>query len=123
MSRSIWYVVLAVLLPVVLGGCAGEDRSDEMPRVPEGVVTSVTEQGDTCVLNGTVGVSHNSSLTECGFYWGNDTLAHHVEAAEAAYSFSALVDSTADGTYYAVAYATNGMGTTYGDTVHFTIRN
>lgn len=32
-----------------------------------------------------------------------------------------MTDSLGAGEYYAVAYATNGMGTSVGDTIYFTI--
>ena len=35
--------------------------------------------------------------------------------------FTAVTDSLSAGTYFAVAYAKNGVGTSYGDTIHFTI--
>lgn len=107
--------------PLMWLSCTGEDRSDEQPLVPGKVYATVTECGDSCIVNGFVGESHNSALTECGFYWGNDTLSNLFIADEASYNFSMIIDSVNNGTYYAVPYATNGIGTTYGDTVHFII--
>lgn len=112
---------LSVVLLCLLSACAGEDRSDERPRLPEGVAVSVEEQGDSCNLNGVVGESHNSSLTACGFYWGNDTLSNEVDMDSASFKFSTLVGNVGSGTYYAVAYAKNGVGTTTSDTVFFNI--
>lgn len=45
----------------------------------------------------------------------------HITTIEAV-SYSARLDSLAPGTYFSIAYATNGIGTTRGDTVVFTIK-
>ena len=60
-------------------------------------------------------------LKACGFKYGNDTLRAEVQAAEPLPSFSAETDSLGAGRYFAVAYAQNGMGTSYGDTLYFTV--
>lgn len=123
MKSPVCRMLLFVLAVVMLAGCSGEDRSDEMPRVPEGVVCTAAASGDSCRLTGVVGESHNSGLLSCGFYWGNDTLSNEIEMDSASYAFSAVVDSLQAGSYYAVSYATNGMGTTLSDTVYFRITN
>ena len=51
----------------------------------------------------------------------NDTLRAEVQATEPLPSFSAETDSLGAGRYFAVAYAQNGMGTSYGDTLYFTV--
>lgn len=112
---------LSVVLLCMLSACSGDDRSGELPRVPEGVSVSVEELGDSCRLNGVVGESHNSSLTACGFYWGNDTVSNEMKVDSASFAFSSVVGNVGSGTYYAVAYAKNGMGTTKSDTVYFNI--
>lgn len=99
----------------------GEDRSDEQPFAPTVETASVEVLGDSALLTGNVTSSLNSSLTKCGFAYGNDTLTLDVVSPDTAFTFSAVTDSLGAGEYYAVAYAANGMGTSYGDTLYFTI--
>ena len=82
---------------------------------------SAVAEGPRATLTGLVTASPNSSLKACGFKYGNDTLRAEVQAAEPLPSFSAETDSLGAGRYFAVAYAQNGMGTSYGDTLYFTV--
>lgn len=111
---------ILTVLPLVLSSC-GEDRSGEQPFAP--TVESLTAEvvGDSALLTGAVTASPNSSLRACGFAYGNDTLRATCTAPEAAETFTAVTDSLGSGTYFAVAYAQNGVGTSYGDTIYFTI--
>ena len=77
--------------------------------------------GDGVLLNGRVTDSPNSDVLECGFLYGNDTLRVKLKSEEVSLLFSAYADSLQNGNYYAVAYARNGVGTSYGDTVRFQI--
>ena len=105
---------------LVLNACSGEDRSGERPLAPAGVTAVAVEMGDSCILKGHVGESHNSPLTKCGFYWGNDTL-HHTVTLEPDVDFMDTVTAVGAGRYYAVAYAVNYIGATNSDTVYFYI--
>lgn len=99
--------------------CSGEDRSGEMPRVPVVSTGEATVEADSCRMTGSVGESHNSSLRECGFvYWAEEGSSVKI-VADTAYAFSAVADSLAAGSYSYAAYARNGMGTAYGDTLTF----
>lgn len=109
-----------VTASVLLASC-GEDRSGEQPLAPTIVMGGAVQQGDSVCLSAMVTSSVNSSLKECGFYYGNDTLALQTKADSAAASFQAFTDSLGSGEYYVVAYAKNGVGTTKADTAHFTV--
>lgn len=110
--------VAAVLL---LASC-GEDRSGEQPIAPTVENAGYEQTADSVVLTGRVTASPNSSLRECGFEYGNDTLSLTATAAVAAEVFTATTDSLGKGTYYAVAYARNGVGKSYAaDTIRFTL--
>ena len=103
-----------LLFLVWLAGCllsCGEDRSGEQPFPPTVESFGVTIVGTS---------SPNSSLRECGFSYGNDTLQASTLATEPSEDFIAVTDSLGAGVYYAVAFARNGMGTSYGDTIYFT---
>lgn len=112
-----------LLFLVWLAGCllsCGEDRSGEQPFPPTVESFGVTIVGDSALLHGVVTSSPNSSLRECGFSYGNDTLQASTLATEPSEDFIAVSDSLGAGVYYAVAFARNGMGTSYGDTIYFT---
>ena len=112
-----------VLLAIAAGAAAacGEDRSGEQPFAPTVQSVGVEVQQHTAVLTGAVLASPNSSLKECGFAYGNDTLRAKCTAAEPAATFTAETDSLGAGHYYAVPYASTGVGTTYADTLYFDI--
>ena len=112
-----------VLLAIAVGAAAacGEDRSGEQPFAPTVQSVGVEVKQHTAVLTGAVLASPNSSLKECGFAYGNDTLRAKCTAAEPAATFTAETDSLGAGHYYAVPYASNGVGTTYADTLYFDI--
>ena len=114
---------ILVLLAIAVGAAAacGEDRSGEQPFAPTVQSVGVEVKQHTAVLTGAVLASHNSSLKECGFAYGNDTLRAKCTAAEPAATFTAETDSLGAGHYYAVPYASNGVGTTYADTLYFDI--
>ena len=115
--------ITAVLLATaaMAVGCNGEDRSGEQPFAPTVATVSATPGGDSCVFAGQVLLSPNSVVSARGFRYGNDSIAKGVVSADSTDAFAAVADSLASGSYYVVAYATNGIGTSYGDTLTFTI--
>lgn len=119
MRSSLIPLVLAVLFPF-FASC-GEDRSGEQPFAPTVETVSAEVTADSALLTGRVTASPNSSLTACGFYYGNDSIDKTSVAPAPTENFTAMTDSLGAGEYYAVAYATNGMGTSVGDTIYFTI--
>ncbi len=113
-------ISLLAAVPALLASC-GEDRSGEQPLAPTVVMGSAVQQGDSVCLTAQVTSSVNSSLKECGFYYGNDTLSLQCKADSATASFRAFTDSLGKGEYYVVAYAKNGIGTATADTARFTV--
>ena len=116
-----WGGVFAACISIIYS-CSGEDRSGEMPRIPVVYTTSVVVSGDACTMNGLVAESHNSTLRECGFVYGmagENPLQLKTDTARA---FMAKVDSLENGDYFCVAYAKNGMGLSYGDTLRFVVK-
>lgn len=105
----------------ILCSCSGEDRSDEMPRVPVVRTTSAVAVGNVCTMSGMVEESHNSALRECGFVYGMAGENSVQFKTDTARTFMAKVDSLKDGDYFCVAYAKNGMGVSYGDTLRFVV--
>ena len=102
--------------------CSPEDRSDEQPFKPTVATRSATVQGTSCVVEGEILSSPNSTLLGGGFTWGNDTLRAQIAIGDTIESlFTGTITSLEPGDYFVAAFATNGMGTAYGDTLYFTI--
>ncbi len=114
------FLILLFSMLSLIASC-GEDRSGEQPFAPTVVMGTAVQQGDSVLLTATVTSSVNSSLKECGFYYGNDTLSLKTMADSATTSFRAFTDSLGAGEYYVVAYAKNGVGTATADTARFTV--
>ena len=114
------YLFSTLLAAMLLAAC-GEDRSGEQPFAPTLGEMSAVVMADSVRLTGIVTASPNSTLLECGFTYGNDTLRGKVQAPVLTSQFSVTIDSLLPGNYFAVGYAKNGVGTTYADTLRFTI--
>lgn len=115
-------VLLCLILLAIVSSCTGEDRSDEMPLAPKDVTISMQMLNDTSViLKGRVGDSHNNPLTKCGFIWGNSKESHQ-ETASTGFDFADTVIIVTPGNYYAIAFATNYIGTTNSDTLRFAFK-
>lgn len=114
---------LPFLFLLLLISC-GEDRSEEQPFAP--IVTTGTPivSASSVTLSGKVVASPNSTLSACGFVYGTaqQSLTSKVVMPTPSPDFTAVVDTLSAGTYYYSAYATNGIGTAYGDTLSFTIQ-
>lgn len=118
--KVVWsFFVLVFTMWLV--ACSGEDRSGEQPFPPTVRTLSCEAAGDSCMLTGVVDAAPNSRVKKQGFWYGNDTLKVELVSADTVPLFRAVADSLLPGRYYGVAYATNGMGTSYGDTLYFVI--
>lgn len=113
-------ITIVVLLLTILAAsaCEGEDRSGEQPFAPTVRTLAPIVDKHTVTMRGQVLSSPNSSITACGFLCGNDTLSLKL-SADKAVEFSLTTDTLMPGHYYITAYATNGIGTTNGDTLYF----
>ena len=126
MMKTIGYVFSAASLLLALSACNPEDRSGEQPFAPTVVNKGYQVEADSCLLIGEVTSSPNSRLKGCGFRYGNyntvDTLRLEVASEEALNNFTAYTKRLEPGTYYAVAFAQNGMGKAFApDSIYFTI--
>lgn len=118
------HVGIYLLFVFSISSCAGEDRSDERPFRPTVSTRSVSVEGNSCTLVGEVLSSPNSSLKNCGFSFGTKSTQQQISINNPSALFTARVDSLkAQQRYFAVAFATNGMGTSYGDTIWFKLNN
>lgn len=119
--KTHYFSYIALLLSsITLTACMGEDRSDEQPFAPTVELVGIHTDGPTAFMEGHVKESPNSSLLECGFHFGNDTMLVGI-LSDTDDHFFAETDSLEAGTYFAVAYARNGIGTSYSDTLRFEI--
>lgn len=111
---------ITVSLSVLMAAC-GEDRSGEQPFAPTLQTGTAQQVGDSVQLTGAIITSPNSRVLERGFSYGNDTLRATVVSKDTLNTFAAFTDSLSKGEYFAVAYARNGVGTGYGDTIRFVV--
>ena len=110
--------MLAVVASLALTACSPEDRAGEQPFAPTVVTLSAVVSGDTCLMEGQVVLSPNSSIKARGFYYGNDTLSVDTLSADSTDVFTAVTKPLEPGRYYVVAYARNGIGLSTGDTLY-----
>lgn len=113
--------ILPLLCFLLLVACNPTDRSGEQPLAPTVQSVSAIAEGDVALLVGQVVASPNSDLLACGFIYGNDTLRVDTAVVVPAMQFSVATLPLRPGRYYTVAYAKNGIGTAYGDTLRFTV--
>ena len=74
-----------LFISTILAACSGEDRSGEQPFPPTVAAVGCTVEGNIATLKACVTSSPNSSLKQCGFNYGNDTLRLEAKAAEPEY--------------------------------------
>ena len=122
MMKKHYRYALCLLSIAMMVGCSGEDRSGEVPYAPTVSTLFAVVKDSACTFTGRVDSSPNSDVTRCGFSFGlKGASGTTVLSADITPEFSAKADSLAEGTYYGVAFATNGIGTSYGDTLYFNI--
>jgi len=91
------------------------------PIVNTNVATNITLDGAT--LNGNIISDGGATVTDRGFLYGTSEsdLTQTVQSGNGTGRFTAnLTDLTSGATYYYKAYATNSIGTAYGEVVSFT---
>ena len=92
------------------------------PTVDTDAATSVTATAAT--LNATISATGGAAVTATGFNYGTDaglSTPSNIAGGGTSSPFTAsLTGLTASTQYWAVGYATNSLGTSYGDTITFT---
>jgi len=99
------------------------DDDSKVPTVTTGDITSIT--GNSATVAGNVTDEGSASVTERGICWStsqNPTVSDsHASNGTGSGSFSVnLSDLNSSTTYYVRAYATNSVGTSYGENKSFT---
>jgi uncharacterized protein (TIGR02145 family) len=96
--------------------------SAAVPTVSTSAASDVAETGAT--LNGSIDSDGGDAITATGFRWGqaaNLSDAQDLAGSATSGSFTGSLTGLAAGTtYYFSAFATNGEGTSHGDTLSFT---
>ena len=113
-------LIFPFLLLLIFPSC-GVDRADEQPLAPTVQMVSAISEGDSCLLVGQVMSSPNSSITAVGFFVSGDSLSVKVPSDSAEWIFRASYSGLQEGMYEVYPYATNGIGTTTGDTLRFEV--
>ena len=94
------------------------------PLAPSLTTTSVTNNEDgTVTASATLTSAGTAAITSRGFVWGltsppTDTVVTVAGVSLGSYSTTI---ATTDGTFYVAAYATNSVGTTYGESIEVTV--
>jgi uncharacterized protein (TIGR02145 family) len=95
---------------------------DAAPTVDTGAATSVTET--TATLNATITATGSAAVSATGFKYATNsalTTPTDVPGSGTSSPFTGSLTGLSPGTqYWAVGYATNSVGTSYGDTITFT---
>ena len=137
-AREMWFGRMYIYYNPGIGGSAGRhvgysvrlvSRSDNaggettgsMPSVTTGIASNITSTGAT--LNGNVTSDGGVTVTARGFIYGisADNLSQTAQSGSGSGSFNkTLTDLSPSTTYYYKAYATNNLGTAYGEVRSFT---
>ena len=104
----------------------GESYTGQLPTVSTFVVNNITTSAATC--GGNVTATGTAAVTARGICWStsqNPTISdNHTSNGSGTGSFtSSITGLTSATTYYVRAYATNSIGTAYGEVLTFTTPN
>ena len=125
MKHGTWIYSLAILVVLLIlnNGCS----NDPVPPVPPALTTSaVTNIGqNTSTSGGTITSDGGAAVTARGVCWSISPTPVLVDSkttdgAGSGNFSSSITDLTANTTYYIKAYATNSVGTGYGNEITFT---
>lgn len=114
-------------MAVVFSACDDEEKPKMIPTVATGEVTEITTS--SAVAGGEIVDNGNAEITESGLVYssivGEPTIADdRIMLTTTTGSFTSLLEGLKSGTKYNVrAYATNSVGTGYGEIINFTTGN
>ena len=121
--KKIFLYLIPVL--VLISSCRKDDdvAPTPVPKLPQGVSTTAISQitGNSAVSGGSITTDGGASITTRGVVWSTTTtptitLTTKTSDGTGTGQFSSTLDGLVPGTlYYVRAYATNSVGTTYGD--------
>lgn len=122
-------LIVGTLLACLLGGCEEPEKPESdlmLPEVSTGLVTGITFE--TAKVGGTVTNDGGYPVETRGVCWGETTLPtindRKLSAGGGKGEFECWLAGLKTGmVYYVRAFATNKLGTQYGDAVSFTTRS
>lgn len=97
-----------------------------VPTVTTGSTYDLNISEKRAVLHGTVTDDGGLDITEKGIYWGTSSYAvdQRLQSTTSGNDISVTLTGLSGGTtYYYRAYASNKLGTNYGEVYHFTFQN
>lgn len=117
------FLYLIPILVLIASCSKDDDAPTPVPQLPQGVSTTAISQitGNSAVSGGSITTDGGASITTRGVVWSTTTtptitLTTKTSDGTGAGQFSSTLDGLVPGTlYYVRAYATNSVGTTYGD--------
>lgn len=124
-------IVLSLFIFILIVSCEKEDFSWNLPKKPV-VVTNddiiYLDSSMTLLINGEVIKDEGNPITQRGVVWSNSPnsslsdnyIMNGTGTGVFSSEISGLIEKT---TYYIRAYATNKVGTSYGEEVIFTVPN
>jgi len=109
---------------IAYGNMLSFTNGTNLPTVSTNTVTNIT--GTTAISGGNVTNDGNITVTSRGVCWGtnqnpNTSGSHTTDSSGIGSFISSLTGLSGTTTYYVRAYATNSVGTAYGNQVKFTI--
>lgn len=123
--------LLSLLLIVLFGGCAKDPDQDgtnikTLPVLRTSSASAITNT--TAASGGVISTDGNSSIVARGVCWSlghNPSIngSHSFDGIGTGTFSSTAVNLSPQTTYYLRAYATNGVGTAYGNEISFTTGN
>jgi len=122
-NRAIYRLLFAVLMIHLLLNCK---KQPILPIVRTGIATEIGS--DYAILTGEAIFTGGTEIIDVGFCWSADQnpdiTGNHIHAGKGIGTYRGTIFGLYSGsTYYVRAYATNGVGTAYGDQLSFTTTN
>ncbi len=123
MKRFYWISILFVAWSTTLSSCKKEVIERSLPIITTDSITNITET--TATSGGKITSDGNCDISACGICWSknvNPTIDDSVtiDNLNEDSFLSQLNDLTYNSKYYLRAYATNCLGTAYGEELEFT---
>lgn len=121
--QAIFRVFIAVLMMLLLLNCKKQAILPILPIVRTG--TTIEIGSDHAILTGETISDGGAALMDVGFCWSTDQnpdiTCSHIHAGKVIGAYQDTITGLYSGTaYYVRAYATNGVGTAYGDQLSIT---
>ena len=120
---------ILILFFTIFCSCNKDDLIWDLKKFATISIISATNISNTSVtINGEVKYDGGSTVVQRGICWStnqNPTIADNITSnGSGSGSFTSYITSlNANTTYYSRAYATNGVGTAYGNQINFTTTN